>query len=232
MDFGNHHGFTSSPRTSDEAESHRGTPDTKLTVFSSEEVCSPHTSVGGDPVGQGGPPTFTIKPIHPKSSPNANGSFKPYGSQDPFVVVHGPIAGSKLSHEAPKLSPTASSFTPLGASGNTLDVSKIGSLGYTPRTPSGVSFLNATSLPDATSGDKHLKNYLQSVASEVTTMAPIGQRSASGPTTPVKSNGYQGDDVSNVDVDATRSLMVSNISRKTSVEELAGFFDVSVSPSG
>jgi hypothetical protein len=231
MDFGNHYGFTSSPRTSDEAESHRDTPDTKLTAFSPEEVCSPEKSAGGDTVGQGGPPAFTIKPTYSESSPKATGTFKAYGSQDPFVVVHGPVTGSKLSHEAPKLSPTASSFTPLGAFGNDPSLSRTGPLGYTLSAPSGVSFLNATSLPDATSGDQLLKNYLQSVASEITTMAPIGQRSASGPTTPVKSSEHQADDVLSADVDATRSLMVSNISRKTSGRELAEFFDVSVIPS-
>jgi len=231
MDFGNHYGFTSSPRTSDEAESHRDTPDTKLTAFSPEEVCSPDKSTGGDTVGQGGPPAFTIKPTYPKSSPKATGSFKAYGSQDPFVVVHGPVTGSKLSHDAPKLSPTASSFTPLGAFGNDPSVSRTGPLGYTLSAPSGVSFLNATSLPDAISGDKHLKDYLQSVASEITTtMAPIGQRSASGPNTPVKSSEHQADDFLSADVDATRSLMVSNISRKTSGKELTEFFDVSVIP--
>lgn len=231
MDFGTHYGFTSSPRTSDEAESHRGTPDTKLTAFSPEEVCSPEKSAGGDAVGQDGPPAFTIKPTYAKSSSKAPGSFKAYGSQDPFVIVHGPVTGSKLSHEAPKLSPTASSFTPLGAFGSDPSISRTGPLSYTLSASSGVSFLNANSLPDATLGDQHLKDYLQSVASEITTMAPIGQRSASGPTTPVKSGEHQVDDFSGVDVNATRSLMISNISRKTSGKELADFFDVSFIPS-
>jgi hypothetical protein len=61
-------------------------------------------------------------------------------------------------------------------------------------------------------------------------MAPIGQRSASGPNTPVKSSEHQADDFLSADVDATRSLMVSNISRKTSGKELTEFFDVSVIP--
>jgi hypothetical protein len=78
-------------------------------------------------------PAFTIKPTYPKSSPKATGRFKAYGSQDPFVVVHGPVTGSKLSHDAPKLSPTASSFTPLGAFGNDPSVSRTGPLGYTLR---------------------------------------------------------------------------------------------------
>ena len=225
MEFGTHYGLTSSPRTSDEAESHRGTPDTKLTVFSPEELCSPNKSAGGDT------PAFTIKAPSLKCSPKAIGSFKACVPQDPFVIVHGPVSGSKLGQDAPKLSPTASSFTPLGVLGNTSSISKTGPLSYTLSAPSGVSYLNATSLPDATSGEKHLRDYLQSVASEMTTMAPIGQRSTSGPTTPVKASEHHVDEGLSVDADATRSLMVSNLPRKTTGKELTEFFAVGVIPS-
>ncbi len=230
MDFRSHYGFSSSPHTSEEAESRRGTPDTKLTVFSPEDVRVVKRAIVGDAVDQGGPPAFTIKPTHSKSSPKGHGNFKVTGSQDPFVTIIGPATGLRISTERPKLSPIASSFTPLGAIGMTPGTTKPGQQGYAPSTSSGVSYLNATSLPDGTTGDTQLKQYLQSVASEAAVIAPIGQRPASGPTTPIKDGEHHIANLFSVDTKVTRTLMVANVSRKTSGKELGEFFDVSAMP--
>lgn len=229
MDFRSHYGFSSSPNTSDDAESHRGSPDTKLTVFSPEDVSMVKKTTAGEDVDNDGPPAFTIRSNNSKCSPKGRASFKTSDSQDPFITVVGLTTGSRNCGERPKLSPTASSFTPFGAVGMAPGAATTtpGRLGYAPSTSTGVSFLNTNSLPDGTSGDTHLKQYLQSVASEAAKITPIGQRPASGPSTPTKDCEHHDANLFSVDTKVSRSLIIGNVSRKTSGKELSEFFDVS-----
>lgn len=229
MDLRSNYGFSSSPHSSDEAESHRGTPDTKLTGYSPEDVRDTERSVDViNVVDQNGPPAFAILPTTSETSPQSHGVFKATSSQDPFVTVSRSMNGSKRRNDPPKLSPTASSFTPLGGFGKTAVDAKAGTPNYAPAVPSGLSYLSAMSLPDNPPDDQQLKAYLQSVASEATAVPSIGQRMATGITATVKSAEYELVNVFTVDTKMTRSLMISNITRKISATEVNESFNVSL----
>ncbi|KAI9677582.1 MAG: hypothetical protein M1817_006536 [Caeruleum heppii] len=121
--------ISSSPNTSDEAESHHGSPETKVTAFSPEEERSPKQSATGVQGNEKEPPTFSLDQTHYQlpSYLNSPHIWRPanlqLGGLSSFdAMVKDPFGGSSLNQKqaignncGQKLSPTASSFTPVSA---------------------------------------------------------------------------------------------------------------------
>ncbi|OAX79451.1 hypothetical protein ACJ72_06232 [Emergomyces africanus] len=131
----------SSPHSSDEAASRNGSPETKLTAFSPEDLRLKSRFESGRSFC--GPPDDNHRPFY--SIHNGRGHYQ---GQDPFLST--PSSAGRA-----QLSPTASSFTPSGFS--------INPFGFSPRSSfhgehqqqplSNMGYLAATSEPDASHHD-------------------------------------------------------------------------------
>ncbi|KAI9810954.1 MAG: hypothetical protein M1827_005685 [Pycnora praestabilis] len=242
--------FCSSPESSEGSQ--RGTPETKVTVFSPEETrSSQRAGLSPEVAKKGSPPTFSLDFVQSIELPSFTGSryaravsagskpsaFHLFGSQDLCLGGKDPFVSNESRSGVlglQKLSPTASAFTPGANSSDSVSLRSLAHQDYTvsaskPRDvlPLGVSYLNATSIPDtADAGGDHLRTYLNSVAIESPPTTPKGQRSASSPSTLVKVEGsFSTDGV------LSRSLVIERISNDTSEKELQDFFDVQLFPS-
>lgn len=229
-------GRLGSPHSSEEADSHHGTPETKLTAFSPEDIHVEQNIATASARKPTLPPTFTLHQLPVKAIAYGEASGRVvFGSNDPFVSTSTYSLNRRISGDTPKLSPTASSFTPVGLAkcfNRTVEACAVEPPMPTStctNTNSTVSYLTATSVPDTMSSSPQLKKYLQSVAAEAG-LSPIGKRPATAPSSPTKilevsstANQFSSD------VSTSRSLIVSQIDRTTPAKELSDFFSVSVS---
>ncbi|MCJ1404459.1 hypothetical protein MMC11_007684 [Xylographa trunciseda] len=164
---------TYSPRSpsSGGAESYRCTPGTKLTDFSPEDFRGESKASYNDNVNTDHPPAFTLQGVPLKYSPHGKApNLTLLGTQDPFTVtpstlkVHGnAAAGAKLSPTAAAFKPSQSGFN-AAATHRSKPISGHVSLVHSGQhwkalpdacNTSGVSYLNATSVPDI--GPSHPK---------------------------------------------------------------------------
>lgn len=236
MEFHMLGGQPGSPRSSEEADSHHGTPETKLTAFSPEDVHAEQNFATASATKPTLPPAFALHqlPVKAIAYGEAFGRVV-FGSNDPFVSPSTYSLNRRISGDTPKLSPTASSFTPLGLAkclNRTVETRAVDPsmpTSTSTNTTSTVSYLTATSVPDTISSSPQLKKYLQSVAAEAG-LSPIGKRPATATSTPAEileasstANQFSSD------VSTSRSLIVSQIDRTTPAKELSDFFSVSVS---
>ena len=225
-----------SPHSSEEADSPHGTPETKLTAFSPEDVHAEQTNTTGSARKPTLPPTFTLHQLPVKANlyDETIGRVV-FGSNDPFVSTSTYSLNRRISGDTPKLSPTASSFTPLGLAkclSGTIEARVVEpSIPTSTSTNSNstVSYLTATSVPDTMSSSPQLKKYLQSVAAEAG-LSPIGKRPATAPSSPTKNLEVSSTaNQFSSDVSTSRSLIVTQIDRTTPAKELSDFFSVSLS---
>ncbi|KAL8898483.1 MAG: hypothetical protein Q9207_006677 [Kuettlingeria erythrocarpa] len=114
MNPSHRHGLSSSVNSAD-AESHNGTPDTKLTALSPEEVQLKNSSTTRVAPTSNEPPTFSLSTVPAFTAIGTDSTTTGY--HDPFVTSSSGPAGTRRS-EPPKLSPIAPTFTPLGFNGN------------------------------------------------------------------------------------------------------------------
>ncbi|MCJ1396505.1 hypothetical protein MMC18_009396 [Xylographa bjoerkii] len=164
---------TYSPRSpsSGGAESHHCTPGTKLTEFSPEEFRGEPTTGYNGNTKCNHPPAFALQGVSLKFSPHNKAlNFTPLGTQDPFTVTSSALKVNANATTGVKLSPIAAAFKP-SQSGFHLattfrsepipDGVSLPRSGHHQkalqdlRNSSGVSYLNATSVPDL--GPSHLK---------------------------------------------------------------------------
>ncbi|KAI9697902.1 MAG: hypothetical protein M1836_004254 [Candelina mexicana] len=240
-------GPSSSPHTSE--NSHAGTPETRLTAFSPEDFRISEKVAGG-PIypKESGPPTFSLEHAHgdivgytnasnakpglPNTKPIAFHLFGPpelstrRESKDPFLSESVNAQRTSIHHHQ-KLSPTASTFTPINGldprSSNFGQASSTASQANTVG-PSKTGYVDVAAIPNAAgSQDPQLMRYLNSVAAG--SVQANGQRPSSKPTTPTKSCGPF-----STDSKVSRSLVIERISRNTSGEELTEFFNVQLFP--
>ena len=101
--------IAASPNSSEEVESYHGTPATKLSPFSPENVH--HLKAGGHGIARSNiPPAFNLFRTNTNFSPKGKaGKTTSLGSQDPFVSAP---ASTRTSSDASKLSPIALKLTP------------------------------------------------------------------------------------------------------------------------
>ena len=225
---------SSSPNSSEEMESPHGTPETKLSAFSPEDgQTQPKASEYGL-VRSNLPPAFSLGHHHARSSPRARlQNLTLSASQDPFVTNLSLEASSRGPNDAPKLSPVASSFTPFKYQGHALtgtipNNSKIAVqkseaqtstlyLGHT------ISMSSAVS-PSINCGlEKH--------TSFVSSQFPASTVTRPNSVVPSIGDGNVEMDLIKIgqfssEGETSRSLVISQIPRKTSVQDVDAFFSV------
>lgn len=109
-----HHGTTASPNSSEEVESHHGTPTTKLSPFSPDLVGEGLKLKPGAGIFRSNvPPAFLLARGQSNFTliGQVNNSAS-LGPQDPFITVPNLTGSTQVPTNASKLSPAASTFTP------------------------------------------------------------------------------------------------------------------------
>lgn len=227
MDSSHCNPASGSPNSSEDVESRHGTPETKFSVFTPEEFrVQQKSSLYG--VGRlNFPPPFTLGSPHGKqNSPLKMGKTISSGNQDPFVVDPNAVSTVQNIELPPKLSPTASSFTPLKLEGGSPDHRVIHDLPMPPHktgSHSGSSNLSAYTAPSSHPASANLEKHHGPVAE----LAP--NHAASAPSSsqlsievaPPKFGLFSSDG------GTSRSVMISQVSRNTSTQEIQDFFSVS-----
>ena len=171
------------------AESHHGTPGTKLTDFSPEDFRGQSRMVYNGNSKTNHPPAFTLQGVPLKFSPHSKApNLSPMGTQDPFTVTSSTLQAIGNTVSGIKLSPTAVAFKPTQSglySAGTLRSEPFPnsglplSFGQQPKIPQdthnalGVSYLNATSVPDLDLSNLKLTQNISSIAGGVS-QSPIG----------------------------------------------------------
>ncbi len=231
------HAPSGSPNSSEEVESHHGTPETKISSYSPEDF-RVQPKVGTYGMVRGSlPPTFALSQSQDKSSPKAKlGNLALFGSQDPFVTSLGFASAGRGANDQAKLSPVASSFTPFKFMEQTqvdtipdvLSISvpranahpgifNLGNLGHLATTPVSVS-ASATSevenYPMPSSSEVHVASSSQSIQPATSSGNSFFE------TEPIKIGEFSSDGLT------SRSLVISHIPRTTSANEVDAFFNV------
>ncbi|KAI9842524.1 MAG: hypothetical protein M1838_003096 [Thelocarpon superellum] len=237
---------SSSPHSKGQLDSHPSSPETKVTAFSPE---LPRTSKDHDGLSNSthGPPVFALDAGHyqlpsylkspelPKSSSvptNGHLTLTPSFPHDPFVTT----LSSKLTATHPpeqKLSPTASSFTPLTASSPSPWSASYGPFtnASSRSTPSALDF---HAVPDHDGGGTHLKSYLKNVSMistplSQTTQRPVGAHFETPGARP--SNSPLGSAALAIDGKIVRALVIKDIAKDTPSQLLKEHFNAHLFPS-
>ncbi|KAI4168913.1 MAG: hypothetical protein LQ343_006035 [Gyalolechia ehrenbergii] len=230
MNSSHHHDPSSSVNSAD-AESHHGTPETKLTALSPEDLQFNHFNTAQGTLRSNHPPAFTLGAVPAKGLSKGTAiQSTAAGYQDPFVTTNSNLAAA-ASGEPPKLSAIAPSFTPLscvetpgeGIVAHTLMVPVNTSGGVHPSPPGGL--LPAPLVPETPYGQVSIEGYLSPVAagthfspSEQT--SPSSMRSPGIERQPTKSGQFSSDSP------ITRSVMISQIDHRTPATDLEAIFNV------
>ncbi|KAL8651394.1 MAG: hypothetical protein Q9210_003281 [Variospora velana] len=107
------HALSNSVNSAD-AESHHGTPETRSTALSPEDLQSSQCSTTQSTSQSNQPPIFTLGAVPAKGFLKGRAiEMKIASYQDPFVTIS-PDPVASRPKEPPKLSPIAPTFTPLG----------------------------------------------------------------------------------------------------------------------
>lgn len=224
------HHASGSPNSSEEIESHHGSPETKLTAFSPEDTRLQPRLAEYKTVRSNLPPAFTLgQPQDGPGSTNGVGNINPFGYQDPFVTNSSAVYRPRSPRPQPRLSPGASSFTPSECrewgSGPGLKSSwesgvanpqyqgSFSKIGYLPK-PS-----TCTPTNDGNSEQSRAPTMPKSPTSQLS-LAP--QNSALKiEVVPLKIGYFSSDG------ETSRSLIISDASPRTSPKEIDEFFSVS-----
>lgn len=218
-----HNGTSASPNSSEEVESHHGTPATKLSPFSPDQVPEEAKHVHQGIVRTRVPPPFVLARDQSNFGPNgkAGNAIVP-GSQDPFLSVPRLSSNTQNSADGSKLSPNASTFTPtsLIESASSNGNSSSSAFQYPLSAPicgiglQGLGFLSPTSRSYNVQHDLSGKNCFLS-----------GPKSSfGGPITDVGSTKLG---QFSTDVPKSRALMAGPVSRATSAKEIEKLLGVS-----
>lgn len=229
------HATSGSPISSEEIESHHGTPETKLSTFSPEVFrTQPKVGAYGAVRSNPLPPAFSLNHAQGKSSPKTKlSNLNIFGSHDPFVTNPSCVSNGRVSNNPPKLSPVASSFTPhkfqeqvsVNAKPHGSNVSVLKSNGKVGIL--GLSHVAATSAPGTASASGDSGKPPVIVGSEVPALTtsqpdfsvPLNDHtSAEGPF--IKMGRFSSDD------ETSRSLVISQIPQTTSSKDIDEFFSV------
>lgn len=223
--------LSSSPQSSEGLDSRHGSPETKVTAFSPEDTRTPQKTARNT---NQRPPAFTLEQTHyqlpsylksPKISEattlkQPGHKFQGTACKDPFLTTDTLKANSQGTHEQ-KLSPTASTFTPLTSVGPW-------STGFG-RLSSSSSGSNTSGkgipVSQTTGGDAALQHFLKSLTVGPSQVQPIGQATTSlgpGPGSVYLPTPHDLEKGYNV----IRALNIYNLSKHTRVQLLNEFFNV------
>lgn len=229
METAPQHTVSGSPNSSEEIESHHGTPATKLSAFSPEDFRTQPKGVAFGTLRSNLPPAFTLG----HTQGNGPKVYTVLGSQDPFVTTPGCTSNGQGPNGPPKLSPVASSFTPFKLQTHASVNSTLQSLNISPPKPHGQAAVldlgyGATSpVPITVSANMVPGGHPLPLCSEVL-MSSINQQISS-----VSSNSHPSHEPESTkigqfssDSETSRSLVISQIPKATSKEDVDGFFSV------
>ena len=217
-------GTSASPNSSEEVESHQGTPATKLSPFSPDQVLEEPKHMNQGIVRTRVPPPFVLARDQSSFGPSGKngGSIVP-GSQDPFLSASNLSSNTQSSGDGSKLSPSASTFTPtsLIQSASTNTEFSFSALQHPLSAPifgnalRDLDFLSPKSrLKDLHYGPSGKKYFLSGQNSAFDTVIPnVG---------PVKLGQFS------VDAQKSRSLMAGPVGKATSAKEIEKLLGVSL----
>ena len=229
------HSATSSPSSTD-VESHHGTPGTKLTDFSPEDYRGEPKPLTANSITVNLPPTFALRGVPVKLSPNGEARVATLAVQDPFTST--PILSAVPDPSgvaAPKLSPTAATFMPLQPNPalSTVNRPHVSSFAVfdsnSPGQHSGVAYLNATSIPDPTPSHRMASQNLISCQSAVV-LPPIGPPTPSITANSSLSGEYAPQASYFATAGGSRYFKISHVPTQTSAHQLNAIFSVSLPP--
>lgn len=228
-----HHGVSASPNSSEEIESHHGTPATKLSPFSPEETREGVKLSGHGIVRSKVPPAFVLTQAQSNFSPQSNaGTSSLFSAQDPFISTSNFSSTTRSSTDASKLSPVASAFTPASLLGSLSSAALSATQGLPLSDPayndrkSGHAFLKAPTTP-STYHPRSIGSTFPSSTESPDVQLPLTH----GPTgsslcnlgadaEPLKHGRFSSDD------GTSRSLMITHVSPEISATEIDGLFNV------
>jgi len=211
MDPNNLRLLAGSPSSSEAVASTQNTPETKLTAFSPEELRSSHRAVKTGIVRPNVPPPFALNIYsRPSSSGNAGNSTTSAFS-DPFVGPSSLVGTGLSSSDLPKLSPAATSFTPLGRQSLSVPVAAVKHRDET----------NESRATTPRPNDTPINLAAQNTAST----ASNGAAQASTSLTEASAFPKVGHFTS--DHNTSRYLMVGQVAMRTPLADLEAFFNVS-----
>ncbi|KAL8944397.1 MAG: hypothetical protein Q9216_000448 [Gyalolechia sp. 2 TL-2023] len=228
MNSSHHHEPSSSVNSAD-AESHHGTPETKLTALSPEDFQFNHFDTPQGAFRSNQPPAFSLGAVPARGVAKGNAiQSTAAGYQDPFVTTN-PGLGTTDSNEPPRLSAIAPSFTPLvnsettgeGIVSHTLVVPVNTSGGAHPYPTLGL--LPAPIFPETPYGQTSFDGYLSPVAigtqfSRSQQTSPSSMRSPEIERQPTKSGQFSSD------IPLSRSVMIGQINHRTPASDLETIF--------
>lgn len=224
-------GISSSPHSSEEVGSFRGTPDTKLTAFSPEEFRTGTKTSAHRSSKLHVPPTYNLNEGQVMMSATCDTTVS---SQDPFFTTKGG-SSNRVATAVPKLSPTASDFEPSGQLNTTKSALNTTARNLLPlaipghNATSAIGVLAASSVPDVPQTKLQLTSYSSSLTAD-SLVSPVSQGSFSssfGSITVVNSPKVG---PFSTDGDTSRYLKISNVAARISAKELEETFNVSHEP--
>lgn len=230
-----HNGTSASPNSSEEVESHHGTPATKLSPFSPnqllEDIKHPNQGIVRAKV----PPPFVLARDQSNFGPNGKvGNTILPGSQDPFLSVPNLSSNTQSSGDGSKLSPNASTFTPtsLIESVSSNDTSSSSTYQYPFSAPIYGTGIQRLTVPSPIS---HARNFQNSPIGKAYFVCGPNDTTISPTNLPAGSSfGAMVNNVGSIklgqfsnDVPKSRSLRVGPVSRATSAKEIEKLLGVS-----
>ena len=219
-----HSGTSASPNSSEEVESHHGTPATKLSPFSPDHVAEEPKHVNQGIVRTRVPPPFVLTRDRSNLGLN-NKSANPIvsGSQDPFLSAPNLNPNTQSSGDGSKLSPNASTFTPTSL------IESTSSNGNS----SSSALQKPHSSPACVVGRQGLGPLSPTSHTGIAHYGLSGKRFfSSGPNTPFHTVSTDKEFISlgqfSTDVPKSRSLMAGPVHRTTSAKEIEKLLGVRV----
>ena len=220
----NHNGTSVSPNSSEDVESHHGTPATKLSPFSPDQTPEEPKFINQGIVRTRVPPPFVLARDQSNFGPNGKtGKSTVPSPQDPFLSIPKLSSNTESSGDGSKLSPNASTFTPISL------IESASSSGNS----SSSAFLYPFSAPICESRLQNLGLLLPKSSLNNLQYGLNGKTSSSsGPNSsfntvitnvgPIKLGQFS------TDVPKSRSLMAGPVSRATSAKEIEKLLGVSI----
>lgn len=225
---------TGSPNSSEEIESHHGTPETKISSFSPEDFRNQPKSSAYGTVRASLPPAFSLSQSQDMTSPTSKlGNLALFGSQDPFISLPGCASAGRGDNDPPKLSPVASTFTPFKYQDPTPtniapDVLTI-SIPRANALPTISKHGNTAPTPASTAGSATNESEKHSMPSNSEVLMSSRSQSNSSGSSSIPTS-FEAEFTKfghfSSDGETSRSLVLSHIPRTTPTHDINGFFNV------
>ena len=222
------HGISTSPNSSEEIDSHRGTPATKISAFSPEDNFESFKVASHGIVRSNVPPAFNLVHTNTNFSPNGKlGGTTSLVSPDPFVSGSFSNPVTQPSTGVSKLSPGASNFTPASS------IAFSSSNGHLIPIASHQINVSSPKYPVSPAAPSSSQNNLTATKCALSGPPGLGLRPTS---IHAASTQYDASSVGGGNIDRgfssdeglSRAIMLCNIPPTTSMSDIYGLFGVSL----